>query len=86
MLIISINDIRKKLRFVAKVAVVLLMLLLVGYAVNSARPASAEIPVIITDAESDEDHDGHYPGEPIRVYNNLEDYLQDTLSGVTDSN
>ncbi len=86
MFVISINGTRKKLRLLAKIFVVLLMLFLVGYAFSAALPASTTEPIISTDAPAAEGNEVHYPGEPIRVYNSLEDYFQNKVAGVADSN
>ena len=83
MFIISISAAKKKLRFAAKILIVLCLLVMLSYLFNYTLAASADAPIVMTDGDTDsESDDGHYPGEPVRVYNSLEDYWQDKLSGV----
>lgn len=73
---------KKKLRFAAKILMFFAFSQL-SYLFNYTLAASADAPIVITDGDTDsESDDGHYPGEPVRVYNSLEDYWQDKLSGV----
>ena len=75
----------KKFRLAMKIVIVLCLLLMLSYLFNYTLAASADAPIVITNSESDtESDDGHYPGEPVRVYNSLEEYWQDKLAGVAD--
>lgn len=84
MFVISIRNTKKKLRFAAMILIVLLLLAVAGYIITKVVPSSAEVPIVAIDEDSDSANEGHYPGEPIRVYNSLEGYWQDKVSGIAD--
>ena len=81
MLVFSIGSAKKKWRLLAKLLVILCLLALLGYGFNYTLAAAADTPIVINSGGGSEEGERHYPGEPIRVYNNLEEYEQDKLAG-----
>ena len=85
MFVISISATKKKVRFALKILIVLCLIVMLSYLFNYTLAASADVPIVITDGNAgNQTEEGHYPGEPVRVYNSLESYWQDKLDGVSE--
>ena len=82
MFVISISATKKKIKLAIKALVVVCLLVMLSYLFNSTLAASADAPVVITNGENSDEEEKHYPGEPIRVYNDLESYWEDKLTGL----
>lgn len=84
MFVISISNTKKKLRMSAKILLVIVLLLLLGYLFNHSLLTSADPTVLVTDPVStNEAEETNYPGEPIRVYNSFENYWLDKLAVIS---
>lgn len=88
MFVISIGSVKKKIRLATKVLLVIFLLFLLSYFINISQIASTDETIVINqEVSAEETGNGekakpHYPGEPIRVYQNLEDFWQDKVIGI----
>ena len=87
MIVLSVSGLRKKMRMTTKVLMVGLILFLLVYLINFTYTSLNETIIVTEDITAEDPiiEDGkehHYPGEPIRVTNNLDDYWQTRIDEI----